>query len=155
MNEHDSEILAGVLERMGYDPVADVCRYYSLNTCCVRETAENKVFSYWGGYVAESEKSGTDYRRMCMPQQKAYPKNPSPFPHVILFSALTIFTALSISPGSPGQGPVVEICHPRVLRKACRLKGKRSVPGNIMYGCNNYCTYCMCLRQAGKEAADQ
>jgi tRNA-2-methylthio-N6-dimethylallyladenosine synthase len=59
MNEHDSEILAGVLERMGYDPVADVDKadIILLNTCCVRETAENKVFSYLGRLRSQKAKN--------------------------------------------------------------------------------------------------
>ncbi|MGB9904476.1 MAG: tRNA (N6-isopentenyl adenosine(37)-C2)-methylthiotransferase MiaB, partial [Desulfotomaculales bacterium] len=50
MNEHDSEVMAGILEEMGYRQAesreeADVIL---VNTCCVRETAENKVYGLLG-----------------------------------------------------------------------------------------------------------
>ena len=59
MNEHDSEILAGILEKMGYAPVHDVDKadIILLNTCCVRETAEHKVFSYLGRLRSLKEKN--------------------------------------------------------------------------------------------------
>jgi tRNA-2-methylthio-N6-dimethylallyladenosine synthase len=49
MNEHDSEILAGMLEKKGYHSTEDTgtADLVLLNTCCIRETAENKVFSSW------------------------------------------------------------------------------------------------------------
>ena len=50
MNEHDSEILAGMLENIGYrlTDTIDRADFVLLNTCCIRETAENKVFSFLG-----------------------------------------------------------------------------------------------------------
>lgn len=47
MNERDSEMLAGILYEIGYRPTGDIedADLILLNTCCVRETAENKI---WG-----------------------------------------------------------------------------------------------------------
>lgn len=46
LNENDSEKLAGVLEKMGYSNTKefDNADLYLINTCCVRENAEEKVF---------------------------------------------------------------------------------------------------------------
>ena len=46
MNIHESEIIAGILQKMGYSP-ADTIKESDviiLNTCCVRENAERKVY---------------------------------------------------------------------------------------------------------------
>ena len=51
MNVHDSEKLAGVLEKRGYVPAASLLSadVILFNTCCVREHAEDKVFGNVGG----------------------------------------------------------------------------------------------------------
>lgn len=50
MNEHDTEVMAGIFTALGYEPTfsteeADVVL---LNTCAIRENAENKVFGELG-----------------------------------------------------------------------------------------------------------
>src|SRR5699024_2304108 len=46
MNEHDTEVMAGILTEMGYEATADVneADIILLNTCAIRENAENRVF---------------------------------------------------------------------------------------------------------------
>ncbi len=46
LNENDSEKLAGMLEDMGYENTdnLEIASIYILNTCCVRENAEEKLF---------------------------------------------------------------------------------------------------------------
>ena len=50
MNEHDTEVAAGLIESMGYTPTdqEDQADLIILNTCCVREKAESKVFGKLG-----------------------------------------------------------------------------------------------------------
>ena len=50
MNERDTEVLAGMLKKMGYQKSDDLQKsdIILFNTCCVREKAENKVLSYLG-----------------------------------------------------------------------------------------------------------
>ena len=50
MNEHDSERLAGLLEADGYEPAAgnDDADVIVLNTCCIRENADNKLYGTLG-----------------------------------------------------------------------------------------------------------
>lgn len=50
MNIHDSEKIAGILEKMGYSPCADVndADIVVFNTCCIRETAEQKIYGHLG-----------------------------------------------------------------------------------------------------------
>ena len=50
MNEHDTEVMAGIFMAIGYEPT-DTCRRSQcvlLNTCAIRENAENKVFGELG-----------------------------------------------------------------------------------------------------------
>ncbi len=46
LNENDSEKIVGMVEKMGYKESADIndADLYIINTCCVRENAEEKVF---------------------------------------------------------------------------------------------------------------
>ena len=50
LNENDSEKLSGMLENMGYLKTdnLDLASIYVLNTCCVRENAEEKLFGKLG-----------------------------------------------------------------------------------------------------------
>ena len=50
MNEHDSERIAGLLEADGMVPADDVddADVIVLNTCCIRENADNKLYGHLG-----------------------------------------------------------------------------------------------------------
>ena len=45
MNEHDSEVMAGLMDEIFYIPTDDIkeADFILLNTCCIREKAESKV----------------------------------------------------------------------------------------------------------------
>jgi tRNA-2-methylthio-N6-dimethylallyladenosine synthase len=51
MNEHDSERIAGLLEADGLRPAAGVddADVVVLNTCCIRENADNKLYGHLDG----------------------------------------------------------------------------------------------------------
>ncbi|MDI6927051.1 hypothetical protein QMN62_27400, partial [Escherichia coli] len=50
MNAHDTEVIAGILEALGYQATTDIntADVILINTCAIRENAENKVFSEIG-----------------------------------------------------------------------------------------------------------
>ncbi|MFT7476635.1 MAG: tRNA-2-methylthio-N6-dimethylallyladenosine synthase, partial [Verrucomicrobiales bacterium] len=58
MNEHDSERIAGLLESEGYEPTTNVeeADVVMLNTCCIRENADNKLYSVLGDLKAEKQR---------------------------------------------------------------------------------------------------
>ncbi|HAZ37694.1 MAG TPA: tRNA (N6-isopentenyl adenosine(37)-C2)-methylthiotransferase MiaB, partial [Clostridiaceae bacterium] len=58
MNEEDSETMAGILENMGYIKTDDKLNsdLIILNTCCVRENPENKVFGNLGALKSIKKK---------------------------------------------------------------------------------------------------
>ena len=50
MNAHDTEVMAGILKALGYSATSDINQadVILINTCAIRENAENKVFSEIG-----------------------------------------------------------------------------------------------------------
>ena len=50
MNAHDTEVMAGILNALGYSATSDIneADVILINTCAIRENAENKVFSEIG-----------------------------------------------------------------------------------------------------------
>lgn len=161
MNEHDSEVLAGVLEEMGYDPVAESEKadIILLNTCCVRETAENKVFSFLGRLRAQKAKNPELIIAICgcMPQQKGMASRIRHlFPHVDLVFGTHNLHRLEehIVKITGKREPVTEIWPvPRGIAEGLPVKRKAGISAwvTIMYGCDNYCTYCIVPYVRGRE----
>ena len=58
MNEHDSERIAGLLEAEGMEPTneAEAADVVVLNTCCIRENADNKLYGHLGHLKALKER---------------------------------------------------------------------------------------------------
>jgi len=161
MNEHDSEKLLGMLENMGYektdrDEFADVIIF---NTCCVRKHAEDRVY----GRISQLKRLKQKKPDMilgicgCVPQQKdvadfikeRYPyvdlifgtHNLHMFPELIRKAMLTKETVIDIW---NTEGQVIEGI------PIAREEGIKAWV-NIMYGCNNFCTYCIVPYVRGRE----
>lgn len=161
MNEHDSEVLAGMLEALGYTPADNIesSAIILLNTCCVRETAENKVFSLLGRLRRQKLANPGLIIGVCgcMPQQENMASRiRQSFPHVdLVFGTYNVHqlpdliarveesrrTVLEVWPGSP------------VITEDLPVKRKAGVRAwlTIMYGCNNFCTYCIVPYVRGRE----
>lgn len=161
MNEHDSEVLAGMLENMGFEQADELkdAGIVLLNTCCVRETAENKVFSLLGRLRRMKQEKPELIIGVggCMAQQEGMAKRlRQVFSHVdLIFGThnthqLPDLIRQVIESRSPvqavwlGAGSITE--HLPVKRKA----GIRAWV-TIMYGCNNFCTYCIVPYVRGRE----
>ena len=163
MNEHDSEILAGILEKMGYAPVHDVDKadIILLNTCCVRETAEHKVFSYLGRLRSLKEKNPDLIIGVCgcMTQQEGMASRIRHlFPYVDLVFGTHNLHRLEeyLTRISGAREHVVEIWpSPGSITEGLPIKRKAGVSAwvTIMYGCNNYCTYCIVPYVRGRESS--
>ncbi|MFS8512523.1 MAG: tRNA (N6-isopentenyl adenosine(37)-C2)-methylthiotransferase MiaB [Planifilum fulgidum] len=161
MNVHDSETIAGILQSMGYSPTdreedADVIL---LNTCAVRENAEDKVFGELGRLKPlKVERPGLILGVCgCMSQEEAVIRrilqqhqyvdlifgthNIHRLPFLLkeaLFSKEMVVEVWS------KEGDIVEN-----LPKA-RQDGLKAWV-NIMYGCDKFCTYCIVPYTRGKE----
>lgn len=160
MNELDSEVMAGIVEEMGYQraPGVENADLVLINTCCVRQTAENKVWGLLGSlsHLKKRRPGMVIAVTGCMSQQEgAAEEIRRRFPAVDLIIGTHNRHELSrLLKRAETEGPVVE-----VLPEACcvpeGLPVKRESPLRawvpIMYGCNNFCTYCIVPYVRGRE----
>ncbi|MDD6350320.1 tRNA (N6-isopentenyl adenosine(37)-C2)-methylthiotransferase MiaB [Intestinibaculum porci] len=160
-NERDSETLAGILEMMGYQPSDDIkdADVVLLNTCAVRENAEEKVFGRIGylknvkrqkpdlifgvcGCMAQEEVVVNRIRQK-MPQVDLIfgTHNIHRLPQLLKAAMLEKETVTEVW---SKEGDVIENL------PSHRAKDKKAWV-NIMYGCNKFCTYCIVPYTRGKE----
>lgn len=160
MNEHDTETIKGLLEQMGYRATEDrkVADIILLNTCAIRENAEDKVFGELGHLkTLKTEKPDLLLGVCgCMSQEEGVVKrilqkhsfvdmifgthNIHRLPYLIqeaLFSKEMVVEVWS------KEGDIIEN-----LPK--KREGMRAWV-NIMYGCDKFCTYCIVPFTRGKE----
>ncbi|TCS93801.1 tRNA (N6-isopentenyl adenosine(37)-C2)-methylthiotransferase MiaB [Hazenella coriacea] len=161
MNVHDSETIAGILEQMGYTSTEDEqdADVILLNTCAIRENAEDKVFGGLGRLKhLKLEKPDLVLGVCgCMSQEESVVnrilKN---YQHVdLIFGTHNIhrlpyllqnalFSKEMVIEVWSKEGDVIENM-PKV-----REDGLRAWV-NIMYGCDKFCTYCIVPYTRGKE----
>jgi len=160
-NVSDSEKLAGMLSEMGYamtdDPLsADVVLF---NTCAVRENAEDRVFGNVGALKAAKEQNRDMIIVLCgcMTQQPHIAdKLKTSYPYVDLIFGTHSIGRLpellwkKISEGGRFVDISQEETCPREDLPVLRDGSVRAwVP--VMYGCNNFCTYCVVPLVRGRE----
>ena len=165
MNEHDAEKLAGMLETMGYE--LDVWesrrpedfQLIIFNTCCVRENAEEKVFGHLGALKAAKRIRPELIICVCgcMTEQ----------PHVVqeirqkyknvdlVFGTqnLHMFPEL-LTQCVTRQCHVYDTSHADGLvaeRLPVRRMDSLKAWVTVMYGCNNFCSYCIVPYVRGRE----
>lgn len=160
MNAHDSEKLAGMLVHMGFVPAeqTDTADLILFNTCCVREHAEKRVFGNIGALKKRKDENPGLLIGVCgcmMQQPETAQRLFQRFPFVnFVFGTHSLHELPSImqrvyngervyslhdTPGYIVEGlPVL------------RAKGV-STSVNIMYGCNNFCSYCIVPYVRGRE----
>ncbi len=160
MNAHDSEKLAGMLSAMGYQTTQskDEADLILFNTCCVRDHAEKRVF----GNVGALKKRKEEYPGLmigvcgCMMQQPEVAKRLyHRYPFVNLVFGTHSLHELPALMQSALQGERPLSVHDMEGDVVEGLPVKR-VPGvsasiNIMYGCNNFCSYCIVPYVRGRE----
>lgn len=161
MNEHDSEKLCAMLDDMGYvkGMMVEECDLIIYNTCAIRENAELKVFGNLG-HLKFAKRKNPDLKIAvcgCMTQQSHVVEEiKSKYNHVdLVFGTHNLykFPELLVTSMDSSKilvdvwdvdGEVVE-----GLRSSRKFELKAFV--NIMYGCNNFCTYCIVPYTRGRE----
>ncbi len=164
MNVHESEKLAGILENMGYQPCdknedADIILF---NTCAIRESAEQKIFAH----IGELKKIKAANRNLiiaicgCMSQQDGYAQNivkKFPFVDIILGTHNISELQSFIEKRQNTKKKVVDIKETEDISNRDLMPKKRTSGinawVNIMYGCNNFCTYCIVPYVRGREVS--
>ena len=160
MNEHDAENLTGMLEEMGFeraqkDEQADVIVF---ETCCVRENAEEKIYGHLGLLKpSEGDKKSIIAITGCMMQQpQVVEKIKKSYRHVnIVFGThnLHAFPEL-LYKYMTGNKRVFDIwdAEGQVVEGVPMTRTEKVKAWvNIMYGCNNFCSYCIVPYVRGRE----
>ncbi len=161
MNEHDTEVMAGIFMELGYEPTdttedADVIL---LNTCAIRENAENKVFGELGHLKSLKQEKPDLLLGVCgcMAQEESVVNRIlQKHQHVdMIFGTHNIHRLPQIlHEAYMAKEMVVEVWSKEgdiieSLPKA--RKGNIKAWVNIMYGCDKFCTYCIVPYTRGKE----
>ena len=163
MNSRDSEKLTALIQQLGYKPAesqenADFILY---NTCCVRESAESKIF----GHLSRLKRLKTEKPNLiigvcgCMSQQPEVAQqfmdkhkyvnlvfgtvNPHRLPEFLWETLTTGKQIVDITT----DGALPEITGIPVTTR--EYPHKAGV--NIMYGCDNYCSFCIVPYVRGRE----
>jgi tRNA-2-methylthio-N6-dimethylallyladenosine synthase len=161
MNEHDTEVMAGIFMALGYEPTdrPEDANVILLNTCAIRENAENKVFGEIG-HLKPLKQNNPDLLLGvcgCMSQEESVVNkilkqyqyvdmifgthNIHRLPYILHEAYMSKEMVVEVW---SKEGDVIEN-----LPKARRGNIKAWV--NIMYGCDKFCTYCIVPYTRGKE----
>ncbi|MBB6732379.1 tRNA (N6-isopentenyl adenosine(37)-C2)-methylthiotransferase MiaB [Cohnella zeiphila] len=160
MNEHDTEVMRGLFEEMGFAPAKDRsdADVILLNTCAVRENAEDKVFGELGHLKGlKLEKPGLILGVCgCMSQEAAVVNRimtKHPFVDLIFGTHNIHRLPHLLEDAVFGKEMVVEVWSKEgdiVENLPKKREGLRAWV-NIMYGCDKFCTYCIVPYTRGKE----
>ncbi len=158
MNVHESEKIAGQLEKRGFLPCenAEDADVIVFNTCCVRETAETKVYGHLGRIKSQKKSGAVLVVCGCMTQRADVAENLKkrcPFVDIIIgtFNQYMIGEYIDAFIGSGER--IVEVWEHENGGSDGDIARASGVNAwlNIMYGCNNFCTYCIVPYVRGRE----
>ncbi len=161
-NEADSERLLGMAHEMGYEKTEnkDEASLILVNTCAVREHAELRALSITGEYKHCKEKNPDLIIGICgcmVSQEHRLNDIKRKYPYVDFLLGTTLIHRL------PETLYEVISTKKRIFRidndacfiaenlPVCREQGKKSAWVSVMYGCNNFCTYCIVPYVRGRE----
>ena len=161
MNEEDSEKLSGMLKRIGYTRTEnkEEAGIILFNTCCVRENAENKVFGNLGALKKLKKKNPDLIIGICgcmMQQEGMADRILKEFPYVnIIFGTHNAYKVPEYLNRVRTEGvQIKEIFNKETeIVEGLPIDRESSVKAfvTIMYGCNNFCTYCIVPYVRGRE----
>ena len=160
LNENDSEKLCGMIENMGYQVTEDYQKadLVIFNTCCVRENAEDRLFGKLGELKKVKEKRGTIIAiGGCMMQEKHITdKIHESYPYTdIIFGTHTLqnfpedlYKTLESKKKLQDVIDIDgEVYEGLPIKRMSNIKASVT----IMYGCNNFCSYCIVPYVRGRE----
>ena len=164
-NEADTEVMAGLLETQGFEKtnVIEETDVLIINTCAIRENAENKVFGELGR-LKSFKKINPDLIIAvagCMPQEEA-----------VVERILSTYKHVDIVFGTHNVSQLIDYLHYVMVEKKPLIKVfskegdiVENLPQardhrfkawvNIMFGCDEFCTYCIVPYTRGKERSRQ
>ncbi|WP_438317808.1 tRNA (N6-isopentenyl adenosine(37)-C2)-methylthiotransferase MiaB [Sporosarcina sp. FA9] len=161
MNEHDTEVMAGIFMGLGYEPTNTVedANIILLNTCAIRENAENKVFGELGHLKPLKQRNPDILIGVCgcMSQEES-----------VVNKILQTYDQVDMIFGTHNIHRLPHILHEAYMSKEMVIEvwskegdiienlpkvrhGNIKAWVNIMYGCDKFCTYCIVPYTRGKE----
>lgn len=161
MNAHDTEVMAGILKALDYQATDDIneADVILINTCAIRENAENKVFSEIGNlkHLKKNRPETLIGVCGCMSQEES-----------VVNKILKSYQNVDMIFGTHNIHKLPEILEEAYLSKAMVVEvwskegdvienlpkvreGSTKAWVNIMYGCDKFCTYCIVPFTRGKE----
>jgi tRNA-2-methylthio-N6-dimethylallyladenosine synthase len=160
MNEHDSERIAGVLAADGLEPTGDLAQadVVVLNTCCIRENADNKLYGHLGDLKALKAQRPDMQIAVggCLAQKdRDLVRERAPFVDVV-FGTHNLAHAPALLREARVSGPVVEILEEHDAYPSA-LPARREVDHGawvtIQIGCDNTCAFCIVPSVRGREVS--
>jgi len=161
MNEHDSERVGGLFEEDGMVPATGVADadVVMINTCCIRENADNRLYGNLGQLKALKDER-PDMRILvggCLAQKdRDLVQEKAPWVDVV-FGTHNLHRVVTLLDHAEEWGPVTEIWDETesIDDVPSTLPTRREVPHSawvtITIGCNNGCTFCIVPIVRGRE----
>ncbi len=161
MNERDSETLAGMLRDLGYteNPVRNQADVIIINTCSVRDNADKRFFGTLGQLKRIKGDRPDLVVAVCgcmMQQQHIIDTLKSKYPWVdLVFGTHNLHEFPALLGNVLGEREKIVEVWDQAESIVEGLPSQRKHPYkayvNIMYGCNNFCTYCIVPYTRGRE----
>ena len=160
LNENDSEKLSGMLTKMGFEEIDNFenANMIIFNTCCVRENAEERLFGKVGEIKKIKEKKEVILAiGGCMMQEKEMvDKIKKSYPFVdIIFGTHTLQNlpenVYKVLENRKKVKDVIDIDGEIYEGLPIKRNDNFRASVTIMYGCNNFCSYCIVPYVRGRE----
>ena len=160
MNIHESEKIAGMLEDMGYTatPNREDADIIVFNTCAIREGAEDRAFGNIGALKQMKNKDKNKIIAVCgcMSQQKQVAEKifkTFPFVDIVIGTHNVNLLGTLIKQKLEQKKRILDYMESGDIVEGIRAKRTSGDNAwvNIMYGCNNFCTYCIVPFVRGRE----
>ena len=160
LNENDSEKIAGMLEELGYSQTEELKKagIIIFNTCCVRENAEERLFGKIGEIKnLKAQKDLIIAIGGCMMQEKTMvEKIKKSYPYVdIVFGTHTLQNLpediYKTMLKNEKVRDILDIDGEIYENLPIKRNSNFCASVTIMYGCNNFCTYCIVPYVRGRE----
>ena len=163
MNEHDSERISGLLAADGMEPTdsADEADVIVLNTCCIRENADDKLYAHLGN-LKPLKAARPDLQIMvggCLAQKDRDVIREKAGHVDVVFGTHNVHRAVELMHESRASGPIVEILEAAVIENDAAfpsaLPAQRELQHaawvTIQIGCDNSCAFCIVPAVRGEE----
>ena len=160
MNARDSEKLLGILEQVGFvEADSEEADFVLYNTCTVRDNANQKVYGRLGYLNSLKKKNPEMLIALCgcmMQEKEVVAKIKKSYPFVdIIFGTHNIFKLAELLYERMNRHKMVIDIWESTEDIVEELPAERKYPFksgvNIMFGCNNFCSYCIVPYVRGRE----